>query len=264
MSLFPDRNFDSLTERFKSKIYGGLKGEIRLAVLTRDFQDFSMFSRLSEMKVLDAGGGFAPFSQSLVLQGADCLVCDISEKMLQQAREDWERQKAQALGSILFVRQPFQEIEEKFDIVLCHAVIEWLERPWEGIERLVQQCNPGGVLSLLIFNQVPLIWRMVTFGKLEKVQKQQLSGFGNSFTPYHSFRYDEIHAKLEQLGMEILCCSGVRIFSDSVRDERKRYIDNQELLALELHYSRDPDFYNHGRYLHFLARKRETVEEKRY
>ena len=31
-----DRNFDELTEKFKNKVYGGLKGEIRLAVIWRD------------------------------------------------------------------------------------------------------------------------------------------------------------------------------------------------------------------------------------
>ena len=31
-----DRNFDDLAERFSRKIYGGLKGNIRLAVLTAD------------------------------------------------------------------------------------------------------------------------------------------------------------------------------------------------------------------------------------
>jgi S-adenosylmethionine-dependent methyltransferase len=31
-----DRNFDDLTEKFKRKVYGGLKGEIRLAVIWRD------------------------------------------------------------------------------------------------------------------------------------------------------------------------------------------------------------------------------------
>lgn len=255
-----DRNFDSLARRFKTKIYGGFKGRIRLAILERDFQEFSILSDLDGIKVFDAGGGFAPFSRTLVSQGADCLVCDISEKMLDQAKEDWETQKSEISGTIKFVQKPFQEIEKKFDIVLCHAVIEWLDIPWEGIERLVEQCKIGGVLSLMIFNQVPLIWRMVTFGKLEKVRENRFSGFGNSFTPYHSFRFEEVQQKLEELGMEILCCSGVRLFYDSLHEDRKKFIDLEELLALELHYSRDSDFYNHGRYLHFLAKKKNELE----
>lgn len=258
MNTRPDRNFDPLSKKFKTKIYGGFKGKIRLAVLERDLQEFSVLSALEGKQVLDAGGGFAPISQVLARQGADCLVCDISEKMLLEGKEEWEREKEGAIGSLVFAQTPFQTIHSQFDIVLCHAVIEWLEEPWRGIERLVEQCHEGGILSLMIFNQVPLIWRMVTFGSLEKVRENRLSGFGNSFTPYHSFRFEEVKQKLTSLGMDLLCCSGVRLFSDSLREERKNQIDLEALLALELQYSRDPDFYNHGRYLHFLARKKEN------
>ena len=33
-----DRNFDDLAERFAKKVYGGLKGDIRLAIIWRDLQ----------------------------------------------------------------------------------------------------------------------------------------------------------------------------------------------------------------------------------
>ena len=35
-----DRNFDDLAPRFKRNVYGGLKGELRLRVLQRDFDEF--------------------------------------------------------------------------------------------------------------------------------------------------------------------------------------------------------------------------------
>ncbi len=36
MTITEDRNFDPITEHFVKKVYGGLKGDIRLAVLKRD------------------------------------------------------------------------------------------------------------------------------------------------------------------------------------------------------------------------------------
>ena len=53
-----DRNFDDLAERFQRKIYGGLKGEIRLAVLWRDLE--SEVPALKEgrpLRILDVGAG---------------------------------------------------------------------------------------------------------------------------------------------------------------------------------------------------------------
>ena len=34
-----DRNFDDLAPRFQRKVYGGIKGQIRLAVLEKDLTD---------------------------------------------------------------------------------------------------------------------------------------------------------------------------------------------------------------------------------
>ncbi|NBK21319.1 MAG: hypothetical protein EOM68_04760 [Spirochaetia bacterium] len=41
-----DRNFDASADHFEKKVYGGLKGEIRLAVLRRDIFEYS--AKMSE------------------------------------------------------------------------------------------------------------------------------------------------------------------------------------------------------------------------
>ena len=61
-----DRNFDDLAKRFKKNIYGGLKGDIRLSVLERDFCEqfpyvpFGASTPGQPLRVLDAGGGQGP------------------------------------------------------------------------------------------------------------------------------------------------------------------------------------------------------------
>ena len=54
-----DRNFDELAERFERRVYGGLKGDVRLSVLWRDL--LPIVQRLEQqgqpLKILDIGGG---------------------------------------------------------------------------------------------------------------------------------------------------------------------------------------------------------------
>ena len=70
-----DRNFDDLAKRFKKNIYGGLKGDIRLAVLERDcaaYLHIAPFNISAECwTILDAGGGQGHSVPAGVHPGAD-------------------------------------------------------------------------------------------------------------------------------------------------------------------------------------------------
>ncbi len=52
-----DRNFDDVANHFANKIYGGLKGTLRLAVLWRDISE--ILPQLSSNQVLDIGAGIS-------------------------------------------------------------------------------------------------------------------------------------------------------------------------------------------------------------
>lgn len=56
MSNGSDRNFDDLTEKFSRKVYGGLKGDVRLAVIWRDLLSVMPAINSSQpIRVLDVG-----------------------------------------------------------------------------------------------------------------------------------------------------------------------------------------------------------------
>lgn len=83
-------NFDDLAPKFQRKIYGGIKGRVRLAVL----KDLAQFlprafdkTNIRPLRILDAGGGYGPFSLYLAQIGHHVTLCDISTKMLEKARQ---------------------------------------------------------------------------------------------------------------------------------------------------------------------------------
>ena len=85
-----DRSFDSIADHFEKKVYGGLKGDIRLAVLRRDIFDYSskMSSKLGRpLRILDVGAGLAQIAIELAAQGHTLIVNDISGNMLAKAKE---------------------------------------------------------------------------------------------------------------------------------------------------------------------------------
>jgi S-adenosylmethionine-dependent methyltransferase len=69
-----DRNFDDLAERFQRKVYGGLKGEIRLAVLWRDIEPLLPEVNDKPLRILDIGAGLGQLAIRLAKLGAsgDC------------------------------------------------------------------------------------------------------------------------------------------------------------------------------------------------
>ena len=81
-----DRNFDDLTEKFKNKVYGGLKGEIRLAVIWRDLNQVVASKLIGKpIRILDIGGGLGQLSTKLSLKGHQVSYNDISSSMMDRS-----------------------------------------------------------------------------------------------------------------------------------------------------------------------------------
>lgn len=123
---FNDRNFNDIADHFAKKVYGGLKGQIRLAVLERDLSEHLPNRPL---RVLDVGAGLAQISLNLATRH-EVIISDISDEMIQKAQTT----ACKLNVSPRFIVAPYQELAsllkgQTFDLILCHAVLEWLGEP---------------------------------------------------------------------------------------------------------------------------------------
>ncbi len=267
-SIQQDRNFDDLAQRFKKNIYGGLKGDIRLAVLERDCQ-----ARLpiyptgpktdKPWRILDAGGGQGQFSLQWAKAGHDVVICDISSEMLKLAEA--QITLLQLENRVTLIHSSVQDLhrhlagKNQFDFVICHAVMEWLQEPQLLLPCLLDYLAPGAYLSLTFYNLHSLIYKNLLRTNFKKIINQDYGGSRGSLTPINPQDPEQVFEWIKQLPLSVLCHSGIRVFHDYIFNEEHRAREPENLLQLELEFSQREPYRSLGRYIHVLLQRNEDV-----
>lgn len=245
-----DRHFDELATRFAEKIYGGAKGAIRLAVLQADLVE-SLPDR--PLRVLDIGAGLGHMALWLAERGHQVTLAEPAAPMLDGARARF----ADAGQHATFIQAPWQDLlgqlTEPYDLVLCHAVLEWLAEPEAILPVLHQLTRPGGWLSLAFYNRDALVYRNLLKGHFRKMRRNSMAGEKQSLTPQKPLDPRELKVHLERL-WQVENESGVRVFHDYMPSEFQAKAALSDLLEMELAHRRHPAFAGLGRYLHWICR----------
>jgi S-adenosylmethionine-dependent methyltransferase len=254
MSKKQDRNFDSLIDRFEQKVYDTAKGDWRLKLLKEDL--IILHEAAQPLAIWDAGCGLAQMSVWFAGQGHSLTLCDISEKMLVRA----EQQFNQAGLNADFFHEAAQSLAPRlpqFDLILLHAVLEWLAEPLPALQTIARQVKPGGHLSLMFYNRNAMIYTNALKGgwRLKHLLDGSYLGKGKRLTPPNPQYPHEIVALLEQWGFTITTHTGIRVFHDYLAKDVLEQSDDAELFELEYRFCRTPTYRDMGRYIHMLARR---------
>jgi S-adenosylmethionine-dependent methyltransferase len=256
-----DRYFNEMGAHFARKIYASPKGAIRLAVLTRDLAH--QFSQLAEpdasLEVVDVGGGLGHMSEWLALRGHRVTLAEPSADMLYAARERLE--PLSTSYPVQFTQASLQELsagKRQFDLVVCHAVLEWLADPGAAIGELQQLMKPDAALSLAFYNRDALIYKNLIKGQFRKLDRGHLAGEGGrSLTPQSPLDPREVMQWVEGAGLECSGRTGIRVFHDYMPEPFKSDAVLEEVVAQELAYSTHPAFLHLGRYQHWWLTHRQ-------
>lgn len=257
-----DRNFDDISAHFEKKIYGGLKGEIRLAVLRHDIFGWVKSWQQTHnrpLRVLDVGAGLAQISIELAKDGHDVTINDISANMLEIAKQN----AGEAAQNITWHTCPYQQLDDKltgkYDLILCHAVLEWLVEPkliMDFFDRwLVDDVAEKGVLSLCFYNPASFVYRNLVMGNFNLLHNKDFKADNGSLTPNHPVAKDEVIAWIGDHHYQILHTSGLRVFHDYSPLKRGGHTNPQAVIDMEVAYSGQDPYKWLGRYLHFLVSK---------
>jgi len=255
-----DQNFDSHSKTFGKNIYGTIKGKIREAVLMRDLTDYlSTIPNNRKLNILDVGGGQGQVSLQLAKLGHHVVINDVSEQMLAQAKAT---SAELSIENVEFVHCPLQHLIttisaetgeiQQFDIVLCHAVFEWLEDPESAFNILNQLTKDNGMLSLMFYNKVGQTLSNLVYGNFDYIDAGMKGKKVVKLNPQSSLEPSNVYRWVEQHNRVITTKSGVRCFNDYMRDISMWQNKQTEIIEKELEYSQLSPYSDIGRYMHLI------------
>lgn len=261
----PDQNFDTLSERFHHNIYHSVKGQLRLAILQDELTHWIGDESSVRGTALDAGCGMGYMSIWLAQRGYQVIACDISHDMLQKAHSHCVN--ARVNESISFQNSAIQNVhipnDTQLNLILCHAVLEWLEEPKAALKKLCNQLPIGGHMSLMFYNIESLVWRNLIKGNFRKVESGDFRGQKGGLTPSFPLKNEEVTGWLESFGMTILRQRGVRVIHDYLSRDLQKSRSYEDLLRLERRFSLQAPYRDLGRYTHIMAVRSQPSEKSR-
>ncbi|MCP4957366.1 tRNA uridine 5-oxyacetic acid(34) methyltransferase CmoM [Photobacterium aquimaris] len=253
-----DRNFDDLAKKFAENIYGTAKGQIRQTVVWQDIEYIlEQLNADASLQVLDAGGGIGQISQKIAALGHKVTLCDLSSEMLTLAAQ--EIAKNGLVEQYRLVHSPVQEInqhiEAPVDLILFHAVMEWLVDPIATLADLLNNVKPGGVISVMFYNYNGLLFKNLICGNLTHIEQGMPHRKRFKLQPQQGIKPDEVYQCLTEAGFDIMGKTGVRTFHDYMQHDRMGDYTFEQVLDMEQKLCRQEPFLSLGRYIHVYARK---------
>jgi S-adenosylmethionine-dependent methyltransferase len=248
-----DVHFTTIANQFEQDVYGSSKGYIRWNVLWEDLLTTLPQLNDGKLNILDAGGGAGRMTVALAKLGNQLTLCEPSKEMLEKAQHS---ANIDHLNNITFVNKGLQDFSttQPFDIILNHAVLEWLAEPKAALEHLVKQLEPNGYLSLMFYNRNAALFKDILSGDfaLEALQEGAAkSGWKEQVKPLFP---ETVVAWLNEFGMVIKSKAGIRIFHDHISEEDKEGKLEQPLNVERTLRKQEP-FASLAQHIHLVCQK---------
>ncbi|QWF79466.1 class I SAM-dependent methyltransferase [Amycolatopsis sp. CA-230715] len=210
-----DDTWAGLADQFADGAYATAKGRVRTYVMHRQLLEHLPPPPAS---VLDVGGGAGHQSFPLAQAGYDVTLLDPSQGMLDKAQQ---RMPEEVRQRVAFVRAGGENAAgalggRRFDAVLCHGVLGYLEHPEPVIDQLCRCATPGGLVSIMAGNADAAAVRPA----LERRWEDALASFdarsetGVLGLPTYATTVAELSALVRNRGVETLSWYGVWLFVD--------------------------------------------------
>jgi S-adenosylmethionine-dependent methyltransferase len=254
-----DKNFDGRARRFQDRIYGGMKGQLRLEGLWEDMlAHIPALQASAPLSIWDAGGGLGQMSMRCAELGHAVALNDVSADMLEIARQSVD-QNASLTKQINIYNQSIQafaeQTDQRFDVIVCHAVLEWLQDAEHVVELLCDKLKPGGVLSLAFYNINANVFMNVLKGNFNKALSGDFAGHPGSLTPPCPQHPEQVLNWLQGNKLEVISKTGVRVAFDYLRRDLREQRSDEDIIKVENFLRQQEGFWALGRYVHFIASK---------
>lgn len=246
-TLINKASFDGIANKFDQNIYGTTKGQLRHIIL---LNILAHFLPSKPLKILDAGGGTGLMAKAMLELGHEVTLVDISTDALEIANK-----RLKNCGSVHIIHSDLSAIDGQYDVVLCHAVLEWSHEPFQIIESLSKNVKPQGMLSLSFFNQYAKIFNNLTYGNFDYIIKGMPSKNTVRLNPHNAQAPHDVLTYLNKLErFDILETRGIRCIHDYMPDKHKIKDIYDALVAMEWRFGNQEPYKWLGKYFHIMLK----------
>ncbi|HEX7660602.1 MAG TPA: methyltransferase [Pseudonocardiaceae bacterium] len=254
-----------LADQFVDGAYASVKGFVRTYVMHHQLLEHLPPAPAA---VLDVGGGAGHQSFPLAQSGYDVTLLDSSPTMLDRARQRLERLPNEVQRRVTFLRADGEHADEaldgrRFDAVLCHGVLGYLDDPRPLVNQLCRCAADGGIVSIMTGNARAGAVRPA----LERRWDDALAAFdsrrevGVLGVPGRADTVEELSELIRGQGVEPVRWYGVWLFVDwlgfsGVELDPKDQQQVAATAAVELEASRRDPYRQLSRVFHLVGRKR--------
>jgi S-adenosylmethionine-dependent methyltransferase len=216
----------------------------------------------SPLDVIDLGGGTGGFAVRIAALGHRVTVVDPSPDALASLQRR-ASEAGVAVAAILADADTLLDVVEpgRADLVLCHGVLEVVDKPSRALEQVAAALVRGGTLSLLAAQTSGAVLARALAGNLTDalaLLEDAESALALSEGTGRRFSHDELRALVDGAGLAVREVRGIRVFIDHISGAM---VDSEpgaadELQALELAAADRPEFMAIATQLHLLATAR--------
>lgn len=251
----PDQNFDAIATKFEHNIYGSTKGKLRHELFLHHLNK-TLDLHSKPLTVLDAGGGTGEMTLAMLALGHQLTLSDISAETLMLAKA-----KFGAKDKVAIIQQDILNLAPtQYDLVICHAVLEWLKTPLPVIAKLVSLVKPGGYLSLSFFNQDAQRFSNIFYGNFDYVEQGMKVKNQVRLNPNNPQRPQDILAFVATMPLKVIHQTGIRCFHDYLKDKSQQTSHYEQIKRLEIQYGEQHPYLWLGKYFMIIAQKTEQTE----
>jgi SAM-dependent methyltransferase len=213
-----DDTWAGLADQFADGAYASAKGRVRTYVMHRQLLEHLPPPPAT---VLDVGGGAGHQSFPLAQAGYEITLLDPSEGMLDKARQRLQRLPEEAQRRVTLVQADGERAQEalrgrRFDAVLCHGVLGYLEHPEPVLDQLCRCVAEGGLVSIMAGNADASAVRPALEGRWADALEsfEATSETGVLGLPTYAQTVDELSDLVRERGVQPLAWYGVWLFVD--------------------------------------------------
>jgi 2-polyprenyl-3-methyl-5-hydroxy-6-metoxy-1,4-benzoquinol methylase len=248
--------WESLAEPFAAH-YATLRGQTRLFVMHQHLRGHLPDPPAS---VVDVGGGAGDQSLPLARAGYEVTIADPSPAMLERAAARLEVEPPAVAARVRLVEtagDAAPTVLGRFDGVLCHGVLLYVDDPAPLVHALCDLASPTGVVSIMAKNVRSLAMGPASehdwAGTVEAFDaERQINELG---VDTRADSVEGLTAVLAGCGFDVVAWYGVRLFTESWGRHEPPCDPGAPVLAAELEASRRDPYRQLSRLFHLLARR---------